>query len=75
MASGKGNYLLPPAPVGPLHFGLTLPHGHLPEGWFQMFYQLDQHGHDISGCKLKLWIWSFIVGAKALARNHINHLI
>ena len=40
MASGKGNYLLPLAPVDPLHFGLALLCGHLPEGWLQMFYQL-----------------------------------
>ena len=31
--------------------------------------------HEISGCELKLWIRSFIVGAKDLARNEINHLI
>ena len=36
MASGKGNYLLPLAPVGPLHFGLALPCGHLPEGWLHL---------------------------------------
>ena len=24
---------------------------------------------------MKLWIWSFVVGAKALTRNNINHLI
>ena len=29
----------------------------------------------ISGSELKLWIWSFVVGAKALARININHLI
>ena len=40
MESRKENYLLPPAPVGPLHFGLALPHGHPPEGWLQIFYQL-----------------------------------
>ena len=40
MASGKENYLLPLAPVGPLHFELALLYGHLPEGWLQMFYQL-----------------------------------
>ena len=44
MASVKGNYLLPLAPIGPLHFGLALLHGHLPEGWLQMFYQ---PGHSI----------------------------
>ena len=42
--SGKGNYLLPLSPVGPMHLGLALPLGHLPEGWLQMFYQL---GHSI----------------------------
>ena len=31
MASRKENYLLPLVPIGPLHFGLALLHGHLPE--------------------------------------------
>ena len=33
------------------------------------------HQHEISGCELKLQIWSFFMGAKALARNNINYLI
>ena len=33
------------------------------------------HRHEISGCELKLWIRSFFMGAKALARNNINYLI
>ena len=32
-------------------------------------------GHEISGCELKLWIQSFNVGTKAMARNKTNHLI
>ena len=36
---------------------------------------LGSHGHEISGCELKLWIQSFVVGAKALARNETNYLI
>ena len=39
-ASGKGNYLLPLAPIGPLHFGLAILHGQPAEGWLQTFYQL-----------------------------------
>ena len=40
MASGRGNYHLPLAPVGPLHFGSAHLHGHLSGGWLQMFYHL-----------------------------------
>ena len=42
--SRKENYPLPLTPVGPLHLGLALPFGHLPEGWLQAF---DQLGHTI----------------------------
>ena len=42
--SGKGNYLLPLTPIGPLCLGLALPFGHLPEGWLQAFHLL---GHSI----------------------------
>ena len=41
----------------------------------QLGHLFGSQRHEISGCKLKLQIQSFIVGAKALARNHINHLI
>ena len=37
--------------------------------------QFGSHGHEISGCELKLRIWSFFMGAKALARNNINYLV
>ena len=44
MANRRGNYPLPPAPVGPLRFGLAHPYGHSSGGWLQTFYQL---GHSI----------------------------
>ena len=78
-ASGKGNYHLPLTPIGSLHLGLALPFGHSPEGWLQIFLSkvtwFGSHWHKISGYELKLQIQSFIVGAKALARNNIKHLI
>ena len=37
--------------------------------------QFGSHGHEISGCELKLQIWSFDLGAKALTRNKTNHLV
>ena len=79
MVSGRGSYPLPLAPMGHSHFGLAHSHGHPSGGWLQirhqLFPQFGSHGHKISGCELKLQIWSFVVGAKALARNNINHLI
>ena len=33
------------------------------------------HQHEIIGHELKLWIQSFFLGAKALARNNTNYLI
>ena len=37
--------------------------------------RFGSHRHKISGHELKLWIRSFFMGTKALARNNINYLI
>ena len=67
-----------------------LPPVHCPLGWlfhlaiylrvgFRCFVTwvtwFGSHGQEISGCELKLWIWSFFMGTKALARNNINYLV
>ena len=80
MASGRENHLILLAPFSPLHLGSAHPHGPSSGDWHHMFHHLGcsgfgSHRHKTSGCELKLWIWSFIVGAKALARNKTNHLI
>ena len=79
-SSGKGYHLLLLAPLGPLHLGLALLLGHPPEDWLQTFLSsrsLDLAAIDtkLVAVNLKLWIQSFIVGAKALAKYNTNYLI
>ena len=67
-------------PIGPLHLwdGMSLG----PSIWelapdilFPRSLDLAAIDMKFSGCELKLQIWSFNVGAKALARNKTNHLV
>ena len=79
MANGRENYPMLLAPIGPLYSGVACLCGPPSGDWLQMFHPLGhsiwQPWNEISGCELKLWIQSFNVGTKALARNKTNHLV
>ena len=73
---------LPNAPNSPGSFTLwaALPCGPpiwrlAPDVQSSRLLDLAAHWHEISGCELKLWIESFKLGTRTLARNKINHLV
>ena len=67
-------------PVGPLHFGMACLYGPPSGDQLQAFHatrslNLGAMNTKLVACELKLWIQSFDLGAKALARNKTNHLV
>ena len=79
MVSRRESYSILLTPMDTLHFGMACLHGPLSGGYLQMFYflgcSIGSYQHEIGGCEQKLQIWSFNMGAKALARNETNHLV